>query len=262
LDWLARILVSRLVHALIVHTKSAKQQAISTCHLRDRQKIFIVPHGNYIDCYENKIDRTSAREKLGIPDSKLVMLFLGGVRPYKGVLELVESFKLLKDKRAELLIAGKPLNSKLSSIIATEIRGCNNIRYVPSFIPEDEIQVYMNACDVVVFPYRHILSSGAVILAMSFGRPCIAPRTACMTDVLNDAGAFLYEPTEKGGLLWAMKCAIERKDNLRSMGKHNKKLAEQWDWNNVAEMTLEVYQRCLYRNSEIVPATDRSHIAN
>jgi len=58
----------------------------------------------------------------------------------------------------------------------------------------------MNACDVVVFPYQEILTSGAVILAMSFGRACVAPRLGCIQDVLDDKGAFIYEPSNKAGL--------------------------------------------------------------
>lgn len=247
IDLSIRKIVSRLSHVLIVHGDMAKKEIIATWHLKDGENIFVVPHGNYVGCYENKVDQTAARAQLAVPNSKIVILFLGGIRPYKGVLELIDTFKALRDERAHLVIAGRPLNEELTSAIRSKIQGYDNIEFVPGFVAEDQMQVYMNASDIVVFPYRTVLTSGSVVLAMSFGRPCIAPRVGCITDVLDDVGAFLYGPGEKGGLLWAMRCAIDRRDDLRCMGEHNRKLAERWDWNSVAEKTIKVYRSCLCR---------------
>jgi glycosyltransferase involved in cell wall biosynthesis len=104
----------------------------------------------------------------------------------------------------------------------------------------------MNACDVVVLPYRDIFTSGSVFLAMSFGRACIAPHKGCIGEVLDDSGAFLYDSDE--GLLQVLHYAIEKKADLPRMGKHNLQLAEQLlSWSNLAKMTLDVYQQCLSR---------------
>ncbi|MCK4815088.1 glycosyltransferase, partial [bacterium] len=203
-DWLVRILITRLTNTLITHTKWAKQQVVSTWRLRHSQKVLIIPHGNYIDCYENKIDQTTARKRLCICNSKLVILFLGEIKPYKGVLQLIDTFKLLGQERTHLVIAGRPLNDELTSAIRKKIQGCNNIKFAPGFVADDQIQVFMNASDIVVFPYRTILTSGAVILAMSFGRPCIAPRIGCISDILDEEGSFLYDSDDDEGLLKAM----------------------------------------------------------
>jgi glycosyltransferase involved in cell wall biosynthesis len=80
---------------------------------------------------------------------------------------------------------------------------------------------------------------------MSFGRACIAPNVGFFSDVLDEFGAILYDSTHPEGLLFAMKDAIEKKNNLLEMGKHNFELAEQWNWNYVAEETLKIYQHCL-----------------
>jgi hypothetical protein len=44
-----------------------------------------------------------------------------------------------------------------------------------------------------------------------------------------------------------MKQAIEKRDKLLDMGKHNLKLAEQWNWDYVADETIKIYQGCLTR---------------
>jgi len=247
MDLLLVKFVMTLANAIIVHGNTAKKEIVSIFHLKNREKVFVIPHGNFINNYDNSIDRTNTRGKLGISNSKFVILFLGGIRPYKGVLELIEAFKKLSenDTRVELVIAGRPLSSEFSSAIKAKIGGSKGIHYKPGFVPEDEVQVYMNACDVVVFPYREILTSGAVILAMSFGKPCIAPRLGCIPDVLDNKGAFLYEPDGEEALLKTLRYAIERKGELQCMGEHNRRLAEQWNWISIAEKTKDVYWRCL-----------------
>lgn len=244
-DKLCTTLVVRLCHAIIAHCESAKDEVITNFYLKNKDKIFVIPHGNYIDFYQNSISKAEARKELQISESTLLLLFLGGIRPYKGVPEMIESFKQLRQDGLQLLIAGKPLNKEFGELVQQKIAGQDNIKLIADFIPEAQVQVFMNACDVAVFPYRDILTSGAVVLAMSFGRACIAPRKSCMGEVLDRSGAFLYDPDVESGLLQAMSSAINMKADLVDMGKHNRQLAEQYSWERIAKMTLDVYQWCL-----------------
>ena len=242
IDRFGTTLVVWLAHGIITHCEAAKHEVITAFRLRNADKVFVVPHGNYIDYYENKIDRLEARKTLNIPHSSLMFLFLGWIRGYKGVLEMIDTFKQLHYEEAQLVIAGKPWTEELNELIKQKIAGHDNVQFKSGFVPDDQIQVYMNACDVVIFPYRDILTSGAVLLAMSFGKACVAPRKCCIAEVLDNSGAFLYDPNLEEGLSQAMNSAIQRQSNLLSMGEHNRQLAEQWSWSRVAEMTLKVYQ--------------------
>lgn len=247
IDRICTAAVARIAHGIIAHCEVAKQEIITTFNLKNADKIFVVPHGNYIGCYENKLSQTEARQALGISESEVVLLFLGLIRPYKGVIELIDTFDQISHNDAQLIIAGKVWNDSLEQAGLLEQRASANkkIRFIPGFVPDDRIQLYMNACDVVVFPYRDILTSGAVLLAMSFGRACIAPRIGCIAEVLDNTGSFLYNPGEKEGLSQAMSLSVQKKAELIWMGKHNQQLAEQYDWKRIAEMTLKVYQICL-----------------
>ena len=247
LDRICTFVIVRLAHAIIAHCEAAKCEIATTLHLKNKDKIFVVPHGNYIGCYENKIEQKEARKALNISNSKLVFLFLGLIRPYKGVFELLEAFKQLHDNEVQLVIAGKVWNDELTEQVRQKIESHDNINFMPGFVPDEQIQVYMNACDVVVFPYRDVLTSGAVILAMSFSRTCIAPRMGCIGEILDNSGAFLYDPNLEEGLFQAMNCAVENRPNLLSMGKYNQQLSEKWSWDHVAKKTLNVYKWCLSR---------------
>jgi len=232
LDRLCTKIVAKLCHAIIAHCEKAKEEVISTFSLRDRQKVFVIGHGNYIGCYENKISQTEARNTLGIAASKTVLLFLGLIRPYKGVLELVNAFDQLANDEATLMVAGKVWKDNLAQgeLLKQKAAANEQIQFIPEFVPDDKIQLYMNASDIVVFPYKDILTSGAVLLAMSFGKACIAPRMGCIGELLDDGGAFLYNPEDKDGLLRATDASIAQKSKLAGMGAHNQAIAQQYDW--------------------------------
>lgn len=247
LDRICTFTVAKLAHAIITHCQAAKWEVIKELNLTNKNKVFAMPHGNYNTYYENKIDQTEARKLLGLSDSSTVFLFLGLIRPYKGVFELIESFQQLPKDGLELVIAGKTLNDELTEQVKQKIEGFDNIKFRPGFVPDDQIQVYMNASDAVIFPYKNVLTSGTVILAMSFGKACIAPRRGCIGEILHESGAFLYNPDQEEGLLEAMNSALHKKTALSNMGQYNQQLANQWSWELVARETLDVYKQCLSR---------------
>lgn len=245
LDQICTSFVAHFSDIIFAHCQEAKSILISEFRLKNTNKISVVPHGNYVKFYKNEISQQDARKSLNIPDSDLVFLFLGLIRPYKGIFELIEAFQHIEHDHIQLIIAGKPLNDELSERINQAISKLDNIRYFPGFVPNDQIQVYMNACDVGTLPYQNILTSGAAILMMSFGKACIAPSLGCIGEVLDSSGSFLYQLRDHKGLIQALQEAINNKGNLPSMGKYNRQRVEEWSWEYVAEKTLSIYQKCL-----------------
>ena len=237
--------LTKLCNKIIVHSLSAKNNVINIYRVSE-SLITIIQHGHYISYYENEITKAQAKNKLQLKPGKIVFLFFGGIRHYKGVPELVEAFEKLNSSQANLLIAGEPFNNEIANDILKRCKENENIETFLEFIPEDDIQTYMNAADVVVLPYRDFLTSGAVILAMSFSKPVIVPSIGCMLDVLDNKGSIMYDPSKKEGLLKAMKKTFGA--DLKRMGEHNFELAKQFRWDEIAKKTYEIYIGCLKRN--------------
>lgn len=246
-DWLIGKLVAALSSAIIVHTDAGAAQVGSMFGEKIKDKIFVIPHGNYIGFYQDRVDRATSRRKLEIPESKTVIVSLGTIRPYKGILSLIQSFKELERERQDicLLIAGKLGADALRGAIETEIAGHENIYFRPGFVLPEDVQLYMRGADACVFPYEDILTTGALILAMSFGRACIAPALGDVTEVLGAEGGYVYDPKEPSGLLNALRQATESRAKLEQMGQYNRRRAVAWDWSHVAQRTLETYRRAL-----------------
>jgi glycosyltransferase involved in cell wall biosynthesis len=238
-------ILAHLVDTIIAHCQTSKREICRIYKIRNKKKIVVIPHGNLMNVYDNSLSRDQARRQLNILSEDLTFLFLGNIRRYKGVLELIESFQKIKENNSKLIIAGKLEDKELSDLISLKIKRVNNIQLIPSFISDDEIQIYMNAADIVIFPYRDIMTSGAAILAMSFGKAIIAPKIGCLHDILDNSGSFLYDPIEKDGLLHALIEAIDSREKFREMGHHNLNLAKKLSWRDIAVTTYKVYKGCL-----------------
>ena len=247
LNWMDQICtwsVAKLSNAIIVHGNAAKAE-VASCFKLSTAKINVIPHANYIGSYENTITRTEARKSFQLDESDAVFLFLGHIRPYKGVMELIESFKKINHKHVKLIIAGKTLTQEIADQIVSKAEDASNIHLKLESIPDDQIQRYMNACDAVVFPYRYVMTSGAVILAMSFGKACIAPRIGCIAEALQNQEHLLYDNSNPEGLFKAMEFAINNASTLPMVGEFNLNTVVQWDWQRVSNKTLEVYQKAV-----------------
>ena len=131
--------------------------------------LFIIPHGHYRGAYPASLSRDQARRALGLRADEFVAVFLGLIRAYKGVPQLIRCFKAAQLTDARLLVAGKPLNT----IIARELKELaepdTSIELFLDFIDQNDIQKFLRAADLVILPYEEISNLGSAILA--FLRP-------------------------------------------------------------------------------------------
>jgi glycosyltransferase involved in cell wall biosynthesis len=233
----------RLYDQLIVHCSFAREAVIQMYNLPDHlaDRIQVIPHGHFIDCYENRITREEARAMLDYKEDVILFLYFGGIRPYKGILELIDAFRTIKCPQVRLLIVGSPANDTIKAELLCRCQTDSRIRTHLQFVPQAEIQIYMNAADVTVFPYRDILTSSSVVLAMSFGKAIIVPRIGCISETLDTQGGFLYDPNDGDGLLEAIQNALS--SDVDAMGRYNRDKVEHCDWEEIAKKTLELYCR-------------------
>jgi beta-1,4-mannosyltransferase len=237
-------ILAKLCNKIIVHCQFAKVE-FENVYGKDLP-IVVIPHGSYIGRYENKITTQDARDKLGLNREDVVFLHFGYIRSYKGVPELIDTFKRLDNDNAKMFIVGRPRSEDIAEDILDSCKDEPRIRNILKFVRDEDVQIYMNATDVVVLPYKDVLTSGSAILSMSFGKPVIAPNTGCIADTLDDEGNFLYSKTEEDSLFKTIRRALNTDQKvLADMGKHNLQLAKKLSWDDVAEKTHDVYISCM-----------------
>ena len=131
----------------------------------------------------------------------------------------------------------------LAVALKQRVRNLDTVFLAPGYVPDDEIQIYMNASDVVVLPYRRVFTSGILLLAMSFARACVVPDLPWIRDIIDDDGAFFFKPGDVNSLGAAIKRAMAARERLGAMGEHNKQLVARWDWSFTAGQTADLYRR-------------------
>ena len=250
---LFRALLCRVSDAILVHGEGARDAVVDAYRLPDHvaSRVEVVPHGNYVDVYRNEVSRAEARERLGVDPDATVFLNVGNIRPYKNVPALVETFGELEDDSLRLLVVGQPptdegRRERLERRCARDDR----VRTVFEYVPESELQLYLNAADAVVLPFEDVLTSGSVVLALSFGRPVVAPRLGCLPDTVGACDDLLYDPADPDGLERALERT--REVDLDVLGARSLARAERLDWETIGRETASVYEEV--RTSSVVPA--------
>lgn len=240
-----RHVVARTASRIIVHCEAAKPIIKDAYQLPTdtMKKAHVIPHGNYVECYPNQTTKAEARAELDIPSNTVVFLYFGIIREYKNVPKLIETFRSLEDDDVRLLVVGNPWNSELKTDVTTACGNDHRIQTVLEYVPDDHIQLYMNAADTVVLPFETVLTSGSALLGMSFGRALVVPNVGCVGSVVNDAGSVVYDPTEPNALKLALQETLQRRTELPAMGRYNRTAVEQYDWASIASKTRSVYEQ-------------------
>lgn len=235
-DYFGRLFMALWADDIIFHCTSAKLE-FSRKFWRTR-RMHVVPHGNYIHCYHNFISKNEAKRKLKISKDSFVYLFFGNIRSYKGIDNLIDSFKKSNKQNAVLLIAGRcgiKEKAALTKVSKDDVR----IHVFDSYIPQDEVHIYFSAADVLVAPFTKVLTSGSVILALSYGVPIIAPSLGCIPEVITQKAGILYDPKDSKELFSALETITNM--DLLSMGHAASQIAKSLDWRQIAKKTYQIY---------------------
>jgi len=233
--------LSRVADAKIIHSKLVINE-MKEANL-DIRNTFIIPHGNYIGVYPDSITPTRARKKLGISTNEVVILFFGLIRQYKGVKELIQAYSKLESKHIRLMIVGKCIDPLLYKTIL-DARKLIKFDFYEGHVLDEDVSLYFKACSIVCLPFKKITTSGSALLALSFGKPIVAPRIGDLIDLPNSVG-YLYDPLKTNGLEYALKRAVKNKGEIVKHGKNAMKYANNLSWDKIAGDTYELYRKIL-----------------
>jgi glycosyltransferase involved in cell wall biosynthesis len=170
-----------LFDALIVHTEQSK---VNLQSMQINVPVFIVPHGLLGFGPTPAVEKTSG---------KLTFLFFGSIKPYKGVDILLRAFQQANVSRAaELVIVGNCAEGpgQVDSLIRElAIEDC--VRFECRFFDDAEVPAILAQADIVVFPYRRIDGSGALLTALAYAKPVIATDVGMFRELLGDSEALV-----------------------------------------------------------------------
>lgn len=127
------------------------------------------------------------------------LLYFGLIRPYKGIETLLDSFLALDpelDPEAELRIVGHPASETLRRRIADACMADARIGALLAYVDDAALAYEIGQAELVVLPFRQMLNSGSLLLALSLDRPVLVPRNAANEALADEVGpgwVYLYE---------------------------------------------------------------------
>ena len=233
----------------------------------------VIPHHIYDNVLSFSVSQQEARQRLHLPQDKKIILSFGKFRNDKErnfVLSLKEKIEVQpsaaealratpsKERNSVLfLMPGfyrqtlhtwnpKKLVPRLYHTLCYRLKG---IQFSNEVIPDDMMQCYFCAADVVLIQRLDILNSGNLPMAFHAGKVVVGPNVGNVGEILHETGNFTFDPHDIRSAVSALQNALE----ATSKGGENITYAtEHWSSERIAASLLKYYQQALYRKHETV----------
>ncbi len=237
----------QIPHRLIVHYGDGKRQLIDHWGIC-ADRIDVIPHG--IMRLQNPPDPTDARKKLNLPSDRQIILFFGAIRPNKGLDILLKALKIIKsrNRRVLLVIAGGLLGRFSFESYSDMIRKSDLSEHVQTFIqfiPEEEVDYFLSASDLVVLPYLKFESqSGVLLRAYAHKKPVVASNVGAMGELVNsDEVGLVVEPGDAEPLAEAIISILGSLDKFQS--RYSPELESKYSWEHISDLTMRSYKTAI-----------------
>jgi glycosyltransferase involved in cell wall biosynthesis len=195
---LTRLALAR-ADRLIVHSQADFVRA-RTLMPQAKVKVAAFPtYGAVLDA--TPWTREQARAELGLQGR--VLLFFGLVRPYKGLLDLLDALpRVLTELEITLLVVGEIWGEKeVYARRLSQLGIATHVRFIDRYVDNQEAAMYFAAADLVVLPYREATGSAVLQLAFAAGVPVVATRAGSIADAVDEGETgFLVDVGDIEGL--------------------------------------------------------------
>jgi len=236
---------------IVIHSKNSKKYIEKIMGGKSLDKLYYIPHGNYINNY--KIAKKDYRNKYKLKENDFVFLYFGIIREYKNLDILIEAFKDINIINAKLLICGNPINKRIKKKIE-RISKDENIILDMRFIKDNEINKIFKTADVTVLPYskESVLNSGTVLLSYSLKKPSIISKIPSIQDIKNKSFVFSYNYSDAHEHLKKLKKILKNVyqkyynnyDNLKKEGNKAYDYVKKYNnWSIVEKRLKKLYNK-------------------
>jgi glycosyltransferase involved in cell wall biosynthesis len=245
----------RLTDHIFVHTQKMKAELCQDFGVDDKS-ITVIRHPINNAFPDTALTSAEAKQRLGLRQDEKAILFFGRIRPYKGIEHLLAAFHLVlaNGTNYRLVIAGEPkkgseeYRDEIQRVVKTEFKPENIILRI-QFIPDEEMELYLKAADVLVLPYKEIFQSGVLFLAYSFGLPVVATDVGSFREeIVEGQTGFISKPDDPAEFAKAIETyfASDLFKNLKDRRQNIKDYADvNHSWHAVAGLTRNEYAALL-----------------
>jgi len=148
--------------------------------------------------FNDNPDKNKEKENLGYRKDDIIILFFGYVRKYKGLNILIESIPevISNNPKIKFLVVGEFYDSPDKYLyLIDKLSIKEHIKILNKFVPNEDVEKYYTAADLVVLPYLSATQSGILNIAYGFRKPVIVTNVGGLADdVIEGKTGFVVEP--------------------------------------------------------------------
>jgi len=251
-------LMSHFVDMFLVHAESSKQALVNNCKIPPT-KVSHMFHGFHeIEPNTAPLEKIKTRWNL---NENRVILFFGFIRPSKGIENLIEAVRIIRENRLLsnfiVLIVGsvRKREGLLNKLFQKRDERYNKylkelvkkysldkvVKFIEEFIPDEEVFSVFSLSDVVVLPYNSAEESGILHIALSVPRPVIATNIGGIGERLKNIGV-LVPPKSPQSLAEAITNVLSDNEFRENLIKRYTSLKESLSPIEIARIHYNLYK--------------------
>ncbi|MDR2889749.1 MAG: glycosyltransferase [Lachnospiraceae bacterium] len=201
------------------------------------------PHPTYNAFKLTNMSRSDGRLNIGMGGDIPMLLFFGFVREYKGLKHLLAALPAIKAQipAIQLWVVGDFAGDKaVYTQMMERLDITDRVRIVDGYIPDEEIEQYFTAADLIVLPYETATQSGIVQIAYGFEKPVVVTRVGGLPDVVRDGQTGLVvEPADPAAIAQAVIRFFT--ENMRDQFTEKiRETATEFSWERMAEQISQL----------------------
>jgi D-inositol-3-phosphate glycosyltransferase len=260
--------VMALADRLIAATPVERAQMV-WLYGADAAKVSVIPCGVDLDLFY-PIPEDEAKQVLGLPLQRCVILFVGRIEPLKGIDTLLRAIALItpelpcwRDELSVIIVGGAPgagieeTQAELARLQALRAElGIEDLVTFRGAKDQDTLNYYYSAAELVVMP-SHYESFGMVALeAMSCGTPVVASKVGGLAFSVQDGQTgFLVPDGDAEALAGRIRLLLKDHDLRHQMGRQAVRWAQRYGWPVIAQQIVDVYEQAQPASEATVQAS-------
>jgi len=204
----------------------------------DPSKVYFIANG-YDPRKYHPVDKKAARQSLNLPVDSKIILNISRLYEEKGQKYLISAINdIVKDTDGIICYIGG--TGPLKNDLEQQITSLNLQEYVKlaGFIPDEQMNLWMNACDLFVLPSLSESFGIVQLEALACGRPVVATRNGGSEEVVtSDKYGLLVEPADPEDLAEKILVALDREWDREAILEY----AQRYTWENIAKKIIKIY---------------------
>lgn len=224
------------------------QERLETANFLKVKKSMSIANGVDVENFLG-VNKSKAREALKIDKDLFVILYAGRFAPVKGVTFLAKSLVTLNkttDNFLCIMCGDMPEDRESQTVkdILEQGEALSCARF-EGFIPNQKLNTYLSACDILVLPSLMEGTSVSILEAMAASRPIVATEVGGTPELVTDGdNGFLVNPGDSESLVDGLLRA-KNHGQLTLLGEQgNKKVISNFTWKKTAQTMLHFYELC------------------